>query len=456
MNRKWLYGAALAAVIGITAVSVPGSASDRVASMELKSDGFDVQANFHLVNELLEKHFPHASWYHGPSFENFGTMYIDNEANQYVFLLDDMSTPKAQYFIRDTKAKFRPHVLIKQATIPYKRLRAIQDEIVETYEKQQVLTSVGVDVIQQKVKIEANLSEDDMEELYRKYGADVLDLIIYDPGAIAEDQNNGSFANIPDPVQQIGGPNDKVYWPPYEQNVFLNDERSKALDDEVHTKTGIPRFSGSLLDKYGLYVNREGEELPNGHLLFGINRLPDGMKTRIILTELEPYPSLKPIREISNDTFDQPHGMRVDFPDRLNTLYALNLELLNESGETVDWKVTVYAFEADEVNARMEADRDSYKPSDIIKIKITNWGPTSLQYGSWFAVQQWVSGEWKWLNGYQAFTMEARGIGPGGEVEDGVHLQGLGLEPGRYRIVKTFGGGTKSVALAAPFEVVAG
>jgi hypothetical protein len=180
------------------------------------------------------------------------------------------------------------------------------------------------------------------------------------------------------------------------------------------------------------------------------------MKTRMSLTELEPYPSLKPIREISKDTFDQPHGMRVDFPDHLNTIYALNLELLNEAGETIDGKVTVYAFEADEVNARMEADRQIYKPSDNMKIKITNWGPTSLEYGSWFAVQQWVSGEWKWLNGHQAFTLEARGIGPGGEVEDGVHLQGLGLEPGQYRIVKTFGGGTQSVALAAPFEGVAG
>ncbi|SEN94733.1 hypothetical protein [Paenibacillus sp. OV219] len=36
-----------------------------------------------------------------------------------------------------------------------------------------------------------------------------------------------------------------------------------------------------------------------------------------------------------------------------------------------------------------------------------------------------------------------------------ISLQWLDLEPGKYQIVKRFGGGTLSVKLAAPFEVVA-
>ncbi|REE68078.1 hypothetical protein A8990_1387 [Paenibacillus taihuensis] len=223
---------------------------------------------------------------------------------------------------------------------------------------------------------------------------------------------------------------------------------------EVHEKTGFPQFSGKLLVKYGFYSHQDGsKELPAADLVLGINRLPEGIKTQIRLTELEPYPSLKPMQEISNETFDNPHGMRVNFPERRNAMYALRVDLLNAAGETVDGKVTVYAFAADEINARMEADRKTYKPSDSLNLKLTNWGPTSLSYGSAFGVQKWDSGEWKRLNGGQTFTMEIRGLNLGGENVEKIPLQWLSLDAGHYRIVRTFGGGAKSIMLAAPFEV---
>lgn len=43
MNKKWLFGTAIAAVTAISAISVHGLASDHVASMEMNNDGFDVQ-----------------------------------------------------------------------------------------------------------------------------------------------------------------------------------------------------------------------------------------------------------------------------------------------------------------------------------------------------------------------------------------------------------------------------
>lgn len=104
----------------------------------------------------------------------------------------------------------------------------------------------------------------------------------------------------------------------------------------------------------------------------------------------------------------------------------------------------------------MEADKPTYRQADTLKIKLTNWGPTALEFGSWFGVQKWDSGRWKWLNGGQLFTSIAMGVGPGGVYEEDFSIEALSLEPGKYRLVKTFGAasGDASAALAAPFEIV--
>ncbi|WP_028609068.1 immunoglobulin-like domain-containing protein [Paenibacillus harenae] len=454
MGKRLVYSAVLAVLMAGSAVGVYSGASPKESIMATEvasEDGFDVQRDIYRLEELIRKHFPDKriyKSYKGPSLEEYGVFYIDNDNNQYVFL-SDKDDAKAGHFKRDLERKLDGHIEIKDSKYPYLKLRGIQDEIVKNYDS----ISVGVEVIGQVVKVQADWTEAEKKEVLRKYG-DAVSVELYDPGAIAPD-GDSHIPNLPEPVQQVGGPNDKVFWPP-NTNRFLDEAASAALEDEVYMKTGFPRFDGKLLDKYGLYTKLDSDDLPlpEGDLVFGINRLPKGMKTRISVTEINK--SLKPVHEISNATFENAHGMRVEFPDRRNVMYGHRLELLNDAGEVVDGKVTVYAFSTDEINAIMEADKPTYRQADTLKIKLTNWGPTALEFGSWFGVQKWDSGRWKWLNGGQAFTDELRGVGPGGVYEDDFSIESLSLEPGKYRIVKSFGAanGDASASLAAPFEII--
>lgn len=335
MGKRFIYSAALAALMAGSLVGVSGaSQTERVMAMEWESeDGFDVQRDFYRLEELIGKHFPDKriyKSYKGPSLEEYGVFYIDNDKNQYVFL-SDKDDAKALHFKRDLKAKLGGHIEIKDSKYPNLKLRGIQDEITKNYD----FISAGADIIGQIVKVQADWTEAEKNEVLSKYGDAVL-VDIYDPGAVARDGDSHK-ANLPEPVQQVGGPNDKVFWPP-SPNGFYDEAASAALENEVYTKTGFPRFDGKLLDEYGLYTKHDGDDLPlpEGDLIFGINRLPKGMKTRISVTELDK--SLNLVREISNVTFEKAHGMRIEFPDRRNVMYVLRLELLNEAGDAVDGK----------------------------------------------------------------------------------------------------------------------
>lgn len=453
MGKRFIYSVSLAVLMAGSAVGVSGaSLTESVMTKEAASeDGFDVQRDFYKVEELIGKHFPDKriyKSYKGPSLEEYGVFYIDNDNNRYVFL-SDKDDAKARYFKRALKEKLGVHIEIKDSKYPYMKLRGIQDEIAKNYD----FFSVGADIIEQVVEVSADWDEAKKIEVKRKYG-DAVSIEVYDPGAIATD-GDGRYANWPEPVQQVGGPNDKVYWPPHSRGLFFGDAASKALDDEVYAKTGFPRFDGKLFDKYGTYVQSSGE-LPEGRLTYGMNRLPEDMKVRISLTELDP--ALRPVSEIWSVVYDHPHGMNVEFPDRRNVMFALRLELLDKNGDTVDARMNLYAFELDEINAKLEIDAEAYDQTGVIAYNLTNWGPTSLTNNGMDAIQKWDSERWKWLNGPGGASSLMLMIStPPNEVLKGeIAVKGLSLEPGEYRLVKYVGAeeGTASTALYVPFEIV--
>lgn len=457
MKERYVYAVTVAVAISLCLVYVSGSEAD--LHKESKVDGFQVPQ---LLADILKKHFPDKHTYpnyKGPKLEEYG--HIDYQNNRYVFL-SDKNDVKAQYFKRDLKAKLGDHILIKDSKIPYLKLMAVQHEISTNYDTFQV----DADIIEQKVKVRADFTKAEKKELLHKYGSDVVEVEIFDPGAVAADQDSTWLAGRQELVQQVGAPNDKVYWPP-SPNRLISYERVamspfsyreiESFTDEVYEKTGFPKFSGKLFDEYGTYVHSKGE-LPEGRLTYGINRLPKGMKARISLIEL--HPDLTPVREIWSVVYDHPHGMNVEFPDRKNVMFSLRLELLDKNDETVDAKMNFYAFELDEINAKLEIDADAYDQSGVISYSLTNWGPTALENDDSYSIQKWESGRWMLLNGWGRFLVVldiARGSTLPNKVYEGkIAVKYLSLEPGKYRLVKQVEAneGTASAILCAPFEIV--
>ncbi len=449
MSKRFLYTVTLTATVALAAVTViqvvpmRGEASHSLTLTAKPADGFDVQRDISFLEDELHKHFPNPRTspnYKGPVQEEYGVFYIDNEANKYVFLSDKNDT-KAQYLKRRLKAVLGDHIEIKKSKIPYMKLRAMQDEIVKTYEKQYVLSSVGADIIKQKVSIKANFTKDMIQEVIRKYGADAVDIEIYDPWAVAPNGGNQPD-DRPDPVQQIGGPNDKVYL-------------SVVSEDEIYEKTGFPRYSGKLLSPYGvlpkgiMWVSK-----PSDNVGYRINRLPEGKKVRVSLTELDS--SLKPVRTVTNQTYDNGADFRMTLPDRSNVLYVMRLELLNDEEQTADAMLRLIAVVQDEINAKLTTDKPAYKQNDVIKFKLTNWGPTGLEFEIHYSLERLESDNWMRLNGPDTWTLQSLGVGPKGEYEQEISLDSYRLKPGKYRVVKGVHAsqGKSHAELAAPFEIV--
>ncbi|QMV44268.1 hypothetical protein [Cohnella cholangitidis] len=73
------------------------------------ADGFDVRANFTIVDDVLKKHFSGET-----KFNDYGTYYIDNERNKYVFILDknDAVTERVE---KELKSIFGDHVSFTKA-----------------------------------------------------------------------------------------------------------------------------------------------------------------------------------------------------------------------------------------------------------------------------------------------------------------------------------------------------
>lgn len=447
MSKRFLFAASVSVIVALTAATAIHGDTMRIDSAhsqnpEEKSNDFDVQRDISILEDELHKHFsdPRAyPNYKGLVQDEYGVFYIDNDANKYVFLSDKNDT-KAQYLKRRLKAVLGDHIEIKNSKIPYKKLQAIHNEIAKTYENQHVLFSVGVDVIKQKVTIQANFTKDMIKEVIRKYGADAVDIEIYDPGAVAPNGGNQHDDGL-EPVQQIGGPNNKVYL-------------SIESEDEIYKKTGFPRYSGKLLSSYGvLPKGTTWVSKPNENVGYRINRLPKGNQVRVSLVELDS--SLKPVSTITNQTYDNGADFRMTLPNRSNVMYAMRLELLNDEDQTTDAMLRLIAVVSDEINAKLSTDKTIYNQNETLKFKLTNWGPTSLQFGSNYSLERLESGTWKRLNGWGAFTSELRGVGPKGEYEQTISIKDYGLKPGKYRVIKGVHAaeGKSHAELAAPFEI---
>ncbi|MFD0670027.1 immunoglobulin-like domain-containing protein [Cohnella sp. GCM10027633] len=214
--------------------------------------------------------------------------------------------------------------------------------------------------------------------------------------------------------------------------------------------------------EYGERTNRwlgsgfaiaSGKVLPGEEISVYIYRVPGDRTIRFQLTErnanLEKISLLK--EEISlTGTFT------ANLPDKDGALYLLSAEVVNERGEVEDTLLSLIEVPPQALNAQLTTDKPEYEGSDVVLLKLENFGPTELFFGSSYQIERYEKNEWQTLtyNALVLFDMAGYTLKPGQNTIYKITLPGL--PAGIYRIVKSFDGkGTQLEAtLAAPFQIL--
>src|SRR5688500_18167562 len=75
-------------------------------------------------------------------------------------------------------------------------------------------------------------------------------------------------------------------------------------------------------------------------------------------------------------------------------------------------------------------------PGETVTLTVENRTRWRLEYGVAYRLEQRVDRRWRWINRDSAFVLILKFVEAGGREREQMQLPGL--EPGRYRIVKSF------------------
>ena len=85
----------------------------------------------------------------------------------------------------------------------------------------------------------------------------------------------------------------------------------------------------------------------------------------------------------------------------------------------------------------LELDRETAQPGDVLELTIDNRTPTRWEYGAAYRLERRTDDGWRWVNRDQAFILLLKVLEPRAREREEIGLPD-DLEPGRYRIVKSF------------------
>ncbi len=85
----------------------------------------------------------------------------------------------------------------------------------------------------------------------------------------------------------------------------------------------------------------------------------------------------------------------------------------------------------------LSLDPDSPHPGETMTLTVENNTPTRLEYGVPYKLERRESGRWRWVNRDSAFILPLRFVGAGKREHEDIRLPEH-VDPGRYRIVKSF------------------
>ncbi len=85
----------------------------------------------------------------------------------------------------------------------------------------------------------------------------------------------------------------------------------------------------------------------------------------------------------------------------------------------------------------LSLDLESPHPGDTLTLTVENNTRTRLEYGLVYRLEHFVEGDWRWINRDAAFALILKIVDAGKREREDIRLP-TDLEPGRYRIVKSF------------------
>jgi len=85
----------------------------------------------------------------------------------------------------------------------------------------------------------------------------------------------------------------------------------------------------------------------------------------------------------------------------------------------------------------LSLDLASPHPGDTLTLTVENNTRTRLEYGLVYRLEHFVEGDWRWINRDAGFALILKIVDAGKREREDIELP-ADLEPGRYRIVKSF------------------
>lgn len=85
----------------------------------------------------------------------------------------------------------------------------------------------------------------------------------------------------------------------------------------------------------------------------------------------------------------------------------------------------------------LSLDLESPHPGDTLTLTVKNNTGTRLEYGLVYRLEHFVEGDWRWINRDAAFALILKIVDAGKREREDIQLPDH-IEPGRYRIVKSF------------------
>jgi len=235
-------------------------------------------------------------------------------------------------------------------------------------------------------------------------------------------------------------------------------EQLLASAEDYRAQTGI-WFQGEGFNI--LYSISQGAVKAGQSVGAALSWLPEGCSVRFQLTRRDPEGKREAL--IAEYSADQSKMIdnRIDFghpmPDTPNTNYLLSIEILNKDGKVEDTLLSPLFVPQNELHARL-----SVLPTPLAQgstettLQLYNAGPTHLYFGYGYEIYRKESSGWTLVPPDKTMAVPSIGISiPPSEMFEEQVLLPVTLEPGTYRIVKSFGGDQidATARLAADFEI---
>ncbi|QAS53554.1 immunoglobulin-like domain-containing protein [Halobacillus litoralis] len=253
-----------------------------------------------------------------------------------------------------------------------------------------------------------------------------------------EDNQADNSSGLP---HKIGEPNDKVQPP----------DRAQWTAEDIYEQTEYEPYTGKFFK--GLFAHNTFFMVEPGADVGSHESFPDE-KVRVQLVERKR--NLEKVEMVKEKVYQDGEKLAVQLPDQTGVLYTFSQEVLGEDDQVLDTDAVVYYVPPEEMNARMYVDKLKFSQDDTMEVHIEIWGPTILEFGTPYNLQQYTSNRWNDVLGDdKAFTSIGYTLQSDETRTQKIDLSRLELSPGKYRVIKSFDAQNTEVeaVLSVEFEI---